>query len=291
MAVGYGDGRVTIGQYLVGRVAVTNVTAVAALSPRILFGLSWTLGHLVRSGENSPPVEYHVIGFDGELRLEPDDLFVGTLVRDGPNWPLRSLGYVDSQVVSVAVDLGWRRLERLEECRAGGALVLKMRLWPRIEMSGPPMNTQVEDILAQVPRDDWLTALGTLTGEQIDLLELRYHLVYADRYRSSLEELRLARDAADRGDFNGAVLRARKAVTLMEEGVKAATGGDLKAALTDRIDRRHADLYGGIVKRAKDMGNITAHRAAAREYTRVEALFAVRLATISLEVVAGLLAE
>ncbi len=291
MAVGYGDGRVTIGQYLVGRVAVTNVTAVAALSPRILFGLSWTLGHLARSGENSPPVEYHVIGFDGELRLEPDDLFVGTLMRDGPNWPLRSLGYVDSQAVSVAVDLGWRRLERLEECRAGGALVLKMRLWPRIEMSGPATNTQVEDILVQVPRDDWLTALVTLTAEQIDLLELRYHLVYADRYRSSLEELRLARGAAPRGDFNGAVLRARKAVTLMEEGVKAATGGDLKAALTDRIDRRHADLYGGIVKRAKDMGNITAHRAAAREYTRVEALFAVRLATISLEVVAGLLAE
>ena len=42
MAGGYGDGRVTIGQYLVGRVAVTDITAVAALSPRIRFGLSWT---------------------------------------------------------------------------------------------------------------------------------------------------------------------------------------------------------------------------------------------------------
>ena len=71
--------------------------------------------------------------------------------------------------------------------------------------------------------------------------------------------------------------------------MKAATGEDLRTALTDRIDRRHADLYGGIVKRATDMGNITAHRAGAREYTRFEALFAIRLATISLEVVAGLL--
>ena len=77
----------------------------------------------------------------------------------------------------------------------------------------------------------------------------------------------------------------------MEESVRAATGKDLKAALTDRIDARHAKLYEGIVKRAKDMGNITAHRAEAREYTRVEALFAIRLATITLEVVAGLLAE
>lgn len=35
MAAGYGDGRVTIGQYLVGRVAVTDITAVANL-PRAM---------------------------------------------------------------------------------------------------------------------------------------------------------------------------------------------------------------------------------------------------------------
>ena len=86
-------------------------------------------------------------------------------------------------------------------------------------------------------------------------------------------------------------MQARKAVTLMEESVKSARGETLKAALADVVDQRHADLYGGIVKRAKDMGNITAHRAEAREYTRVEALVAIRLATITLEVVAGLLAK
>lgn len=104
-------------------------------------------------------------------------------------------------------------------------------------------------------------------------------------------ELRRAQDAVDRGDFDRAVVQARKAVTLMEEAVKSARTENLKAALTDILDKRHADLYGGIVKRAKDMGNITAHRAEAREYTRVEALFAIRLATITLEVVAGLLAK
>ena len=71
----------------------------------------------------------------------------------------------------------------------------------------------------------------------------------------------------------------------------AATGDDVKTALTDRVDKRHAELYEGSVNRAKDMGNITAHRTAAREYTRVEALFTIRLATISLEIVAALLAE
>ncbi|WP_423928604.1 hypothetical protein [Candidatus Palauibacter sp.] len=291
MAAGYGDGRVTIGHTMVGRVAVTNVTAVPALGPRIRFGLSWTLGHLIRSREGNRQDEYHLIDFGGELRVGADDLFVGQLVRDGSRHPLRSLGYVDTQDGSVALDLGRHRLERLEECRAGGVPTMKMQLWPRIEMGGATTDARVEEIRIQIPRDDWVAAVGALTGDQIDLLEIRYHLMYADRYRSSIAVLGRARDAVDRGDFDAAVVQARKAVSLMEESVKAATGDGLKAALTDRIDKRHADLYGGIVKRAKDMGNITAHRAEAREYTRVEALFAIRLATITLEVIAGLLAE
>jgi len=166
-----------------------------------------------------------------------------------------------------------------------------MHLWSRIEMGPTTTDARIDGIRLQIPRDDWIAALAALTGDHFEILEIRYHLLYADRYRSSLAELRLAGDAAERGDFNGAVLQARKAIYLMEESVRAATGEDLKAALRERIDKRHADLYGGIVKRAKDMGNIAAHRAEAREYTRVEALFAIRLATITLEVVAGLLVK
>lgn len=291
MTAGYGDERVTIGQSMVGRVAVTKVAAVPALRPRIRFELSWTLGHRHSSRGGQPQGKYEILDFGGELRVGADDLFVGTLVRDGSRHPLHSLGYVDTQAASVALDLGSRRLERLEVCRAGRALTMEMRLWARVEMGGATTDARIEGIRMRIPRDDWLAVLGALTGDQVDVLEIRYHLLYADRYRSSLAELRLARDAADRGDFSRAVLQARKAVGLMEESVKAETGKDLKAALTDRIDARHAKLYGGIVVRAKDMGNITAHRAGAREYTRVEALFAIRLATITLEVVAGLLAE
>ena len=290
MAGGYGDGRVSIGPTMVGRVAVTKVTAVPALIPRIRLDLAWTLGHVARSGGGDSPAEYLIIDFGGELRLGGKDLFVGTLVREGSRLPLRSLGYVDTQAVSLALDLGRDRLERLEEHRAGAPLELRMQLWTRIAIGGGTTNAQIEDIALKVPRDDWLAVLGVLTGEQVDLLEIRYDLAYAARYKSSLKEIRLAREAVDRDDFNRAVLQARKAISLMEESVKAATGEDLRAALTDRIDKRHADLYGGIVKRAKDMGNITAHRAEARDYTRVEALFAIRLATITIEVVAGLLA-
>ena len=290
-AAGYGDGRVEIGRYMVGRVAVTDVAVVPALSPRIRFGLSWTLGHMVCSGEGDRKDAYHLIDFGGELLMGIDDRCVGQLVRDGSRHPLRSLDYVDTQEGSVAIDLGRYRLEQLEESRAGGVLSLKMRLWPRVEIRGVTTDTRVEDLRIRIPRDDWLAAVGTLTGDQIDVLEIRYSLVYAGRFKTSLAALRRARDAADRGDFDTAVVQARKAVTLMEESVKSARGETLKAALADVVDQRHADLYGGIVKRAKDMGNIAAHRAEAREYTRVEALFAIRLAAITLEVVAGLLAK
>ena len=289
MAVGYGDGRVMIGTTMVGRVAVTKVTAVPGLTPRIRLDLEWMLGPIVRSGEGGPRENYLLIDFGGELGLGADDLFVGTLVRNGSRHPLRSLAYVDTQAGSVALDLRHDLLERIEEYRAGAALELRVQLWTRIEMGRETTDARIETIAFKVPRDDWLAVLDVLTGEQIDVLEIRYDLVYAARYKASLKEIRVARAAADRGDFNRAVLQARKAVTLMEESVKAATGKDLRTVLTDRIDKRHAELYGGIITRAKDMGNITAHRPEARDYTRVEALFAVRLATISLEVVAGLL--
>ena len=87
------------------------------------------------------------------------------------------------------------------------------------------------------------------------------------------------------------MIQARKAVSLMEESFQGPDGGSLKAILGDRLDDKHADLYAGLVSRAKVMGNLTAHRAATREYSRVEALFAIRLATILLEVIAGLLSD
>lgn len=198
---------------------------------------------------------------------------------------------MQTQGSSVALDLGDPRLERLEEHRAGGVLSLSMQLWSRIEMDGATTSAKIKELRFQVPRDDWIAVVGDFTGEHIDLLEVRYHLAYASRYQSSLLALRRARDAVDRGSFDSAVIQARKAVSLMEESVRAATQDDLRAALADRVDEAHVQLYTGIVSRAKGMGNITAHRAEAREYTRVEALFAIRFATIVLEVVAGLLAD
>ena len=291
MTASYGSGGVTIGASTVGTVAVTSVRPVPALVPRIRFELAWTLGHLLRLEEDPPGSEFILTDFRGELTVGPDDLLVGNLVRDASGHSIRSFSYVGAQENSVALDLGGHRLERLEEYRAGGVLTMQMRLWPRVEMDGTTIDAKVSEIRLQIPRDDWLAVVRTFTGERIDLLEVRYHLPPASRFRPSLGELQRARKAVDRGDFDAAVVQARKAVSLMEESFQGPDGGSLKAVLRDRLDDPHAALYTGLISRAKGMGNITAHRAAAREYTRGEALFAIRLATILLEVIAGLLSD
>ena len=291
MTASYGSGDVSIVPSTVGNVAVSNVRPVPALIPRIRFDLSWTLQHLRRLGEDPPGTGFILTDFPGQLTLGPDNLFVGNLVRDGSGHPIPSLSHVRAQTGSVAVDLGGHGLERLEEHRAEGVLTMQMQLWPRVEMYGKTIHAKVARIQFQIPRDDWLAVVGTFTGEQIDLLEIRYHLTHASRFRPSLGVLQRAREAVDRGDFDAAVIQARKAVSLMEESFHDPDGGSLKAILSDRLDDRHVTLFASLITRAKDMGNITAHRASAREYTRGEALFTIRLATILLELIAGLVSD
>ena len=292
MTASYGSGDVTIAPNTVGNVAVSNVRPIPALTPRIGFDLSWTLQHQLRMGEGPPGRPFVLTDFPGELTVGPDNLFVGNFVRTASGHPIRSLSHVARQRSSVALNLDGHRLERLEEHRAaGGLLTMQMRLWPRVEMDDATIHAKVTEIRFQIPRDDWLAVVREFTGERIDLLEIRYHLTYASRFRPSLGVLQRAREAVDRGDFDAAVIQARKAVSLMAESFKGIDGGSLNDILSERLDDRHAKLYSGVITRAKEMGNITAHSAEAREYTRGEALFAIRLATILLEVVAGLVSD
>lgn len=241
--------------------------------------------------EGHPGTEFVLTDFPGQLTVTPDNLFVGNLVRDGSGHRIPSLFHVRAQTGSVALDLGGHRFEGLEEHRTGGSLTMQMQLWPGIEMGGKTIHAKVAGIQFHIPRDDWLAVVGTFTCEQVDLLEIRYHLTHANRFRPSLGVLRRARMAVDRGDFDAAVIQARKAVSFMEQSFKELDGGSLKAILSDRLDDRHVTLYGSLITRAKDMGNITAHSATAREYTRGEALFTIRLATILLELIAGLVSD
>ena len=170
--------------------------------------------------EGHPGQEFVLTDFPGELTVGPDKLFVGNLAGDGSGHTMRSVSHVRAQTGSVALDLGAHRLERLEEHRAGGVLTMQMQLWPQVEMGGKTIHANVAGIQFQIPRDDWLAVVATFTGYHIDLLEIRYHLTHASRFRPSLGVVQRAREAVDRGDYDAAVIQARKAVSLMEESFK-----------------------------------------------------------------------
>lgn len=289
MPTNYGSGRFSIGSYIAGHVRVTFVTSAPALAPRIKLELAWSIGHLHATGEMGRPVEYKITGIDGELFLGRNGPAVGAPLQLGERRHLRSLPYVQEQQTDLTLDLDWRRFERIEEYRQGGSLIFWLKLWPRAEAGGEVLDARVDEFLVTVPRDDWLAVITDITEDRTDVLEVRHQLSYAHRFQPSLSELRSAQHAVDRGDFNGAVIQARKAVSLLEEAVRAGSDQPLQAVLSDLVDQRHAKLYASLLARAKDMGNIRTHAASPREYSRVEALFALRLATLLLELLGFLL--
>ena len=154
--------------------------------------------------------------------MGPDNLFVGNLVRDGSGHHIPSLSHVRAQTGSVALDLGGHRLERLEEDRAGGVLTMHMQLWPRVEMDGKTIHAKVAGIRLHISRDDWLALVGTFTGEQISWRSATNSRTRVVSGQAS--ECSSVRAAVDRGDFDAAVIQARKAASLMEESFKDPGG-------------------------------------------------------------------
>ena len=286
MASNYGGAGLTIGHFKVGHVRVTSVTAAHALAPSLRLKLAWTLGN--RSAKAGPPGEYVLVGVDGELFLGRGVQSVGALQQRGGRHLLRSLTYAQEQEDALTLDLDWYRFERLEEHRQGGTMNLWVQLVPRIEVDGTTTEAQVDDFPLSIPRDDWLDVVTSVTGDHTDVLEVRYHLSHAGRFGPSLGELAIAERAVDSGDFYKAVVQARKAVDLWAASVTTADS-DVTSLLTDRVGDSHAELYAGLISRAKGMGNVKAHEPDAREYSRAEALFAVRFAKILIEMLAAVL--
>lgn len=289
MTTNYGQQRITIDSQQVGSVRVTGVTYAPALAPRFRFHSNWTLTHYrpgPRPGDER--IEFRVTGIEGELRTAEREPAVGLLFQLGERQGLRSRDYADEQDCELIIDLDWFRFERLEALRQGGPLQLWIKLWPTVRCPDQLLTMRVEPFAIRIPREDWLEVITAITGDRTDLLEVRYHLSYAARFRPSLEELVVARRAVDRGETTSAVITARKAITLMEAALTPGDKVTLEAVLADRVDAAHAKIYSNIAARIKQMGNIQVHEANAHEYSRAEALFAVRTSELLLELIASL---
>lgn len=285
----YGQQRISIDSQTVGSVRITSLTHAPALAPRLCFHTAWTLTpYRPRPQPGDPRVDFRVTAIEGELRTGESGPAVGLLFQLGERQSLRSLDYADEQHSELIVDLDWFRFERLEELRQGGPLQVWIKLWPRAEAPGQLMDMRVDAFTVRIPREDWLAVISGISGDRTDLLEVRYHLSYAGRFRPSLNELAHARRAIDRGETTKAVLAARKAITLVEQALRAGEPGGLEQLLAPNVDPQHAKIYAGIASHIKNMGNIQAHEANAREHSRAEALFAVRSTELLLELIGSL---
>ncbi len=289
MPTNYGSARVQIGHTIVGSVRVSGLSHAQALAPRLRILLGWTLGHMSSSRPDTPTTPYEIGEIGGELLLGAQGPVVGRLCPASQPQRLRSFAYVDEQHSELILDLDWYRYERLEEFRQGKSLDFWLQLWARAYLLTGPDEVRIEGFAVRVPQEDWLATHSALTSDVTDLLEVRYHLSYADQFRPSLRELRHARACIDQGDFFEAVVRSRKALLLLDPVVKASGDQDLKDALSRLVDDRHAEIYAGIAARLKDMGNVQVHSGNAPSYTRAEALFAVRTTELVCELIGALL--
>jgi len=240
------------------------------------------------SRPDTASVQYELGDITGEVSLGAQGPVVGRVLAGGQGQRLRSLGYVDEQQSEVLLDLDWYRYERIEEYRQGRSFDFWLQLWARAYLPSGQEEVRIEGFMVRVPQEDWLAVHSALTGEVVNLLEVRYHLSYADQFKASLHELRQARRCIDEGDYFEAVIRSRKAILLLEPVVKAEGDQDLKQALARLVDDRHADIYGTVAARLKDMGNVQVHSGSAPGYIRAEALFAVRATELICELVGAL---
>lgn len=288
----YGSGRLVVESTLVGNVRVDGAYAAPAVAPRIRFRLALTLTPHHDGATRSPTVvDYRLTGLGGELSLTEHGKSIGVLTQLGDPRHLRSLTYVDEQYADLTLDLDWYRLECLEEHRDGGPLVLWMKLWPHLEAASGSLPGRIEGFALRVPREDWLDILSTIRPDRIDLLEVRYRLVHAAHFTTSLSELAGARQAIDRGEMLSALIATRKAVSIAESALGAGGARSLEEILSSRIDAEHAKSYAGIASRLKALGNIQAHVSPSPAVSRLEALFAVRTAESLLELLSGLLGQ
>jgi len=283
----YGQGKLQISSHIAGTFRVSGFTAASALYPRLRIHLTVTLGDLQDFSlrDVGEVTSYRITNLSGELRADHLQKVVSVVCWPGAHQSLRSLSYSDSQETHLLADLDAERVERLEQYRAGGSLELWLQLWPRCETpSGVFLDSKVDCFIIRVPREDWLEVLVAFRKEYRVLLEVPMPRIVGELLPACAEEYRRAVDALDQGDYWASVVRCRKALDLMI-GSLPGTNQKTKTRdfLSEIIDDSHAKIYDGIIASARRMGSEQVHSANARQYSRAEALFAIRVTASSLE--------
>ena len=293
MRSSYGEGELVLDARRVGRFRLLSVEPWPALGPLLRVTIGCQLLD-VPAGHQGPGIAgYELVDLSGELRVGENGPVVGQLSWAGERLRVVSASHENEAFVALHCPLDFGRLERLEELRAGKSLKVGVALWPRLQHEDRPFHAKAAPFPATIPAEVWFHVLNKLRGEHGELLEVRFHHAYADRFRAVLGELKEARRFVDNGEYPVAITQCRKALDILavstRQEVPASDG--VEEVLEAIVGPDRAKAYAAVHRAVKKLGNVELHQIVEHGYSRTEALFAVRTAELLTQLFGSLLAD
>lgn len=296
MVASLGEVDFTIDSRRAGQFRVIAISAWPSLGSMLRVTLGCRLMDLPEGTEYHPASAirgYQLVDLTGEVTLGENGPVAGLLARVGPRSLVTSTHYGHEDHVPLAWQLDGMRLERLEEFRRGGPLRVWFSLAPLIQHEGHPLRVYVNRFPAHVPVELWADVLRQLRRDEYEILEVRFSLANAQRFRASLSQLQTARELVDRGDYANAIVRCRKAVELLAVDTRADNqdAPSVRSILEAVVGPSRAEVYAGLMSNVKRLGNLELHDTAGHGFSRAEALFTIRVAESVLELWGSLLTD
>lgn len=291
----YGESAIQIESTHVGMVRVQDIYSGSSVAPRLCFRLGVRLERAP-----TPPIQsenirtgYRIVDWRGELALAEGADALASVSFVGDVRAVRFPEDAHEAQIRLACDLDARRLEAVERRRAGAAPVLYLELWPQIVSDALFTYTKIAPIRIAPPRDRWLEFLDACNGTYHEIIEAPLAPGPREHLTRAVTHVRAARRKLRDGYNTDAVSACRKA---MEAAAKDLGEADPRAFWTAQFSRFSGEskglALGELASKLKSLLHKAHHDSdSGVEFTRSEALFAVRTTESFLALVAELTAD
>src|SRR5205807_44996 len=118
--------------------------------------------------------KFALLDLRGDLRATTNQQLLGTLEWAGHRDIIRSGIHGMEQQIQLACDLDPSRLEQIERGRDGGEASFFIQLWPTMAKSAESFEARVGGFDVQIPRDTWLTVVGSIQKSHFEIVEIQF---------------------------------------------------------------------------------------------------------------------
>jgi len=203
------------------------------IRPSIEFKLGFrgTNNHELKSGE----ISVFVGGEDGDL----------SMLTEETKFLNSSLSTSNSQTERFRVDVTERDIERIEDLRGGGDLILKIKgKFHTYDKRNDRFNTQSVTIDDRIPRSDWADVLTEFGYGDVQVIELYFPDTPArEHFEKAWEHVEDADEQFARGNWNDTLTSCRKAIEVIDNLERAEDVDELIGEQKwDRVGRIKAGM-------------------------------------------------